>query len=62
MKKYQGILHKKINFLYGDFYLNHEGCGEDLYLNQNAKLFCNSCFGADFVFRWKFINLLLLII
>jgi hypothetical protein len=27
---------------YGDFYLNHEGCGEDLYLNQNAKLFCNS--------------------
>ena len=36
---------------YGDFYLNHEGCGEDLYLNQNAKLFCNSCFGADFVFR-----------
>jgi hypothetical protein len=37
-----------------DFYLNHEGCGEDLYLNQNAKLFCNSCFEADFVFRWKF--------
>lgn len=39
-----------------DFYWNHEGFGEDLYLNQNAKLFCNSCFEADFVFRWKFIN------
>ena len=37
-----------------DFYWNHEGFGEDLYLNQNAKLFCNSCFGVDFVFRWKF--------
>jgi len=38
----------------GDFYWNHEDFGEDLYLNQNAKLFCNSCFEADFVFRWKF--------
>ena len=37
-----------------DFYWNHEGFGEDLYLNQNEKLFCNSCFEADFVFRWKF--------
>ena len=38
----------------GDFYWNHEDFGEDLYLNQNAKLFCNSCFESDFVFRWKF--------
>ena len=38
----------------GYFYWNHENCGGDLYLNQNAKLFCISCFEADFVFRWKF--------
>ena len=36
------------------YYWIHSGCGGDLYLDNNAKLICESCCRQDYIFRWKF--------
>lgn len=38
----------------GFFYWIHHNCGGNLYLDNNAKLICDSCFRQDYIFRWKF--------
>ena len=32
----------------------HHNCGGDLFLDNNAKLICESCSREDYIYRWKF--------
>ena len=36
------------------YYWVHHNCGGDLYLDNNAMLFCADCLKEDYVFRWRF--------
>ena len=36
------------------YYWVHHNCGGDLYLDNNAMLFCEDCLKEDYVFRWRF--------